>query len=73
MSRSRRTEAQMIGALKQLEAGRKAEGVVREVGVGGAGFSLREFVRAGSIYAATKTHRLKPAPLVQRRGRRQRI
>jgi putative transposase len=33
MSRSRHTEAQMIGALKQLEAGRKAEDVVREVGV----------------------------------------
>jgi putative transposase len=27
------TEAQMIGALKQLEAGRKAEDVAREVGV----------------------------------------
>jgi putative transposase len=33
MSVSRHTEAQMIGALKQLEAGRKAEGVAREVGV----------------------------------------
>jgi len=33
MSRSRHTEAQIIGALKQLEAGRKAEGVAREVGV----------------------------------------
>ena len=33
MSRSRHTEAQMIGALKQLEAGRKAEDVTREVGV----------------------------------------
>ena len=33
MSRSRHTEAQMIGALKQLEAGRKAEDVAREVGV----------------------------------------
>jgi putative transposase len=29
----RHTEAQMIGALKQLEAGRKAEEVAREVGV----------------------------------------
>jgi transposase len=27
------TEAQVIGALKQLEAGRKAEDVAREVGV----------------------------------------
>jgi putative transposase len=27
MSKSRYTEAQMIGALKQLEAGRKAEGL----------------------------------------------
>jgi putative transposase len=33
MSRSRHTEAQMIAALKQLEAGRKAEDVAREVGV----------------------------------------
>ena len=29
----RHIEAQIIGALKQLEAGRKAEGVAREVGV----------------------------------------
>ncbi len=41
MSRSKHTEAQMIGALKQLEAGRKAEDVAREVGVSkGAGPSL---------------------------------
>jgi putative transposase len=33
MSKSRHTEAQMIGALKQLEAGRTAEDVAREVGV----------------------------------------
>ncbi len=33
MSRSRHTEAQMIGALKQVEAGRAVEDVVREVGV----------------------------------------
>ena len=33
MSKNRHTEAQMIGALKQLEAGRKAEDVAREVGV----------------------------------------
>jgi putative transposase len=33
MSRSRHAEAQMIGALKQLEAGRKAEDVAREVGM----------------------------------------
>ena len=33
MSRGRHTEAEMIGALKQLEAGRKAEDVAREVGV----------------------------------------
>jgi putative transposase len=33
MSRSNHTEAQMIGALKQLEAGRKAKDVAREVGV----------------------------------------
>jgi putative transposase len=33
MSKSRYTEAEMIGALKQLEAGRKAEDVAREVGV----------------------------------------
>ena len=33
MSKSNHSEAQMIGALKQLEAGRKAEDVAREVGV----------------------------------------
>jgi putative transposase len=33
MSVSKHTEAQIIGALKQLEAGRKAEDVAREVGV----------------------------------------
>jgi putative transposase len=33
MSISKHTEAQVIGALKQLEAGRKAEEVAREVGV----------------------------------------
>ncbi len=33
MSRSRHTEAEMIAALKQMEAGRKAEDVTREVGV----------------------------------------
>lgn len=33
MSRSKHTEAQMVAALKQVEAGRKAEDVAREVGV----------------------------------------
>jgi len=33
MSKSQHTEAQMIGALKQMEAGRKAEDVAREIGV----------------------------------------
>jgi putative transposase len=33
MSKSRHMEAQIIGALKQIEAGRKAEDVTREVGV----------------------------------------
>jgi putative transposase len=33
MTKSRHTEAQMIGALQQLEAGRKAEDVASEVGV----------------------------------------
>jgi putative transposase len=33
MSRSKHTEAQMIGALKQVEAGRKVEDVAREQGV----------------------------------------
>lgn len=33
MSRSKHTEAQMIAALKQVEAGRKVEDVGREVGV----------------------------------------
>ena len=33
MSRSRHTEAEMITGLKQMEAGRRAEDVAREVGV----------------------------------------
>jgi putative transposase len=33
MTKSKHTEAQMIGALKQMEAGRKAEDVAREVGM----------------------------------------
>src|SRR5579884_4011869 len=33
MSRTRHTESEMIAALKQMEAGRKAEDVAREVGV----------------------------------------
>jgi putative transposase len=33
MSRSKHTEAQMIGALKQIEAGRSVEDVAREQGV----------------------------------------
>ncbi len=33
MSRGRHTEAEMIGALKQMEAGRKAEDVAWEIGV----------------------------------------
>jgi putative transposase len=33
MSRGKHTEAQMIGALKRMEAGRKAEDVAREMGV----------------------------------------
>ena len=33
MSRSRHTEAQMIAALKQVEAGRAVEDVARELGV----------------------------------------
>jgi len=33
VSRTKHTEAQMIGALKQMEAGRKAEDVAREAGV----------------------------------------
>jgi putative transposase len=33
MSKSRHTEAQMVAALKQMDAGRKAEDVAREVGV----------------------------------------
>ena len=33
MSRSRHTEAQMIGALRQVEAGRAVEDVAREMGV----------------------------------------
>jgi len=33
MARGKHSEAEMIGALKQLEAGRKAEDVGRELGV----------------------------------------
>ena len=33
MSKSKHTEAQIIAALKQVEAGRKAEDVARECGV----------------------------------------
>jgi putative transposase len=33
MSKSAHTEAQIIGAVKQVEAGRKADEVAREVGV----------------------------------------
>ena len=33
MSKSRHTEAQMVAAIKQVEAGRRAEDVAREVGV----------------------------------------
>ena len=33
MSKSKHTEAQIIGSLKQIETGRKAEDVAREVGV----------------------------------------
>jgi putative transposase len=33
MSRSKHTEAQMIAAVQQMEAGRRAEDVAREVGV----------------------------------------
>jgi putative transposase len=33
MSRARHTEAEIIAVLKQVEAGRKAEDVAREVGV----------------------------------------
>jgi len=33
MSRTRHTEAQMIGALRQVKAGRAVEDVAREVGV----------------------------------------
>jgi putative transposase len=33
MSKGKHTEAQIIGALKQVDAGRRAEDVAREVGV----------------------------------------
>ena len=33
MSKSAHTEAQMVGAVKQVEAGRRAEEVAREMGV----------------------------------------
>ena len=43
--KSNHTEAQMIGALKQLEAGREAEDVAREVGVSKHHFEQRELTR----------------------------
>jgi putative transposase len=33
MSRSKHTEAQIVAAVKQMEAGRKAEDMAREIGV----------------------------------------
>jgi putative transposase len=33
MSKSKHTEAQIVAALKQMDAGRKAEDVAREVGI----------------------------------------
>lgn len=33
MSKGKHSEAEMIGALKQMEAGRRAEDVAREIGV----------------------------------------
>lgn len=33
MSRSKHTEAQIVAAVKQMEAGRKSEDVAREIGV----------------------------------------
>jgi putative transposase len=33
MSKSQHTEAEMVAALKQMEAGRRAEDVAREIGV----------------------------------------
>ena len=51
MSKSRHTEAQMIGALKQLEAGRKADDVVREVGVSKHDLCLEREVRRNGLHA----------------------
>jgi hypothetical protein len=45
MSKSRHTEAQMIGALKQVEAGRKVEEVAREVGASKHTLRLESEVR----------------------------
>ena len=33
MSRSKHSEAEMVGAIRQMDAGRKAEDVARELGV----------------------------------------
>lgn len=45
MSKSRHCEAEMIGALKQLDAGRRGEDVAREMGVSKHNLRLESEVR----------------------------
>ena len=60
MSKSRHTEAQMIGALKQVEAGRKVEDVAREVGVSQAhALRLEGEVRGMDVSQAQEAKQLR--------------
>lgn len=58
MSKSRHTEAQIIAALKQVEAGRTVDDVVRECGVSGATIYAWEAKYGGlEVSAARKKRR----------------
>ena len=52
MSKGRHTEAEIIAALEQVEAGRKAEDVAREVGVSKHTISRHSRVQASTMFSA---------------------
>jgi hypothetical protein len=58
MSRSKHTEAQMIAAVKQMEAGRKAEDVAREIGVSAHTIFLAVRLRTSSDSSASSVRNL---------------
>jgi hypothetical protein len=64
MSRSKHTEAQMIAAVKQMEAGRKAEDVAREV----ASVRTRFMPGSRSTAAWTSARPRKPSGCGMRTG-----